>query len=53
MELQIFALLERNVKFLQSVDLIYTVVEACNHTYFGVAIHVVPASFPTTEEGEF
>jgi len=29
------------------------VAEDCNHIYLEFAIHVVPAAFPETEEGEF
>jgi len=53
MKLQIFALLGRYVRFKGSGDLVYTVADTCNRIYLEFTIHVVPASFPKTEEEEF
>jgi len=42
-----------NVRYQKSVDLIFTVAEACNSIYVWVAIRVSPASFTRTAEGIF
>jgi len=41
-----------NLRNLESVDLLYTVAEACNRIYVWVAIYIFQASFTRTAEGE-